>query len=589
MLAGLSGFSEEKASPISENRARQIVSAEELNNLALVFLSDNQPDSALHYLDIALKNAGNSSDLFYSIRCIQNVAEYYYFKRDYDKAYALIKSVQNINDSLVTQVNNFEQRYNDAVYLSNERQGRLEDLALENETYEATLKNSNLALEKQRMVSFFITLILVLFTIMLVLVYYFYRRHYQTLKNLELSNKQIAQQKEEIEVQQQHLMDTNAELEKLSIIARETDNGVRVMNESGEVIWINDGYSRMFGYNLYELQMKNGNPFGGKKADADFKSLIDNWMGNKKPITYQSLNNKKSGEDIWVQTTLTPILNGEGNVDRMIAIDSDITRLKKAEEEIQLKNDDITASIAYAKRIQEAMLTPFSVLKNRFENSFCYYQPRDIVSGDFYWVTETNEHTIIVCADGTGHGVPGAFISVLGISFLNKVVTEKGFIKPATILNRLRLNIITHLNQNTEHRKTDDGMDMSVISIDKHSGHLEYAGAMNPLLVYRKGNFIELQPDRMPVGFFEFEERPFSTTNLTLEPEDQIFLYTDGYQDQFGGKSDAKMKSRRFREILAKTIGKGPEEQHKIIDDEFHKWKGKNRQVDDVLIMGIRV
>jgi serine phosphatase RsbU (regulator of sigma subunit) len=317
--------------------------------------------------------------------------------------------------------------------------------------------------------------------------------------------------------------------------------------------------------------------------------LVNVWYGDKKPITYQAANRTKAGEKIWVQTTLTPILNDENQIERLIAIDSDITRLKEAEEEIVRKSQDITSSIAYAKRIQEAMITPFSILTRNFPNSFKYYQPKSIVSGDFYWMTEIQNKIIIACADGTGHGVPGAFISLIGISFLNKIVNEKGFINPSVILNRLRMNIINHLRQTDNETVAGDGIDMSIICIDKKNNSLEYAGAMNPIYIIREGNFIELKPDRMPVGFFDNENRPFSSTSFATKKDDQIYMFTDGYYDQFGGENGSKLKNQRFKEILSKTIGLPTTEQMKIVNDEFLLWKNEYSQVDDVLVMGIRM
>ncbi len=407
---------------------------------------------------------------------------------------------------------------------------------------------------------------------------------------LKSSNRQIAQQKEEIEVQRQYLLDINAELEKLSIVARETYNGIKVLNENGRVVWINEGYTKMFGYTLADMQEMGKISLMGDKSSADINQLVNVWYGDKKPITFESLVYTKSGTELWVQTTLTPILDSKGKIDKMIAIDTDITQLKQAEEEIRVKNFDITSSINYAKRIQEAMIPPFDIITEHYPQSFVFYKPKSIVSGDFYWMTSRHERLIIVCADSTGHGVPGAFMSLIGITFLNKIVNEKGFVSPSVILNRLRMNIISHLHQNGNvQNAAGDGMDVSIVSIDRKNMLMEYAGAMNPMYLVRDKNLIELKPDRMPVGFFDNENRPFSSTSISLKPNDQLYMFTDGYYDQFGGLGGNKMKSSRFKEILTHCALLPVTEQETIVEQAFEDWKGNNPQVDDVLLLGITI
>lgn len=180
-------------------------------------------------------------------------------------------------------------------------------------------------------------------------------------------------------------------------------------------------------------------------------------------------------------------------------------------------------------------------------------------------------------------------MSMIGMSFLNKIVNEKGFVSPDIILNRMRMNIINHLHQNTSGSLNSDGMDMSVVTIDSRNNKLEYAGAMNPITVVRANELIELKADRMPVGYFDNEERPFSSTSLKLEPKDQLYLYTDGYNDQFGGKTGAKMKSLRFKDILKKGAQIPANRQKDYFEKEFDDWRGTYSQVDDVLIMGITI
>ena len=252
-------------------------------------------------------------------------------------------------------------------------------------------------------------------------------------------------------------------------------------------------------------------------------------------------------------------------------------------------NEEITSSITYAKHIQDAMLPPLKTLTKKFPDSFCFYKPRAIVSGDFYWMSESNGRLVVACADSTGHGVPGAFLSLIGISFLNKIVNERGVVQPAIILNRLRANVITHLHQEKSELLAGDGMDMSIISIDPRLGIMEFAGAMNPMYIIREGKLIELKPDRMPVGFYDNENRSFSSSKVNLKHGDQLYMFSDGYYDQFGGNEGFKMKSHKFKEVLLTCSHKSNSEQMEILETQFQKWKGKYEQVDDILVMGIQI
>jgi serine phosphatase RsbU (regulator of sigma subunit) len=325
----------------------------------------------------------------------------------------------------------------------------------------------------------------------------------------------------------------------------------------------------------------------GNNANVNIQQLVNVWYGDKQPITFESLHKTKSGKDIWIQTTLTPILDESGKIYRMIAIDSDISKLKNIESELLEKNEDITSSISYAKQIQQAMMPPFSIINDFYQDSYYLLKPKSIVSGDFYWTTFKNNRLVVVCADSTGHGVPGAFMSMIGMSFLNKIVNEKGFVAPDIILNRMRKNIITHLHQSKSGTVSNDGMDMAVVSIDVENYQLDFAGAMNPIYIIRNNNLIELKPDKMPVGFIEIKERPFSSTSLSLEKNDTVFMFTDGYQDQFGGKTGNKMKRQKLKNIFIEAATLPSEEQGLFIENEFYKWKGNNHQVDDVLIISL--
>ena len=254
---------------------------------------------------------------------------------------------------------------------------------------------------------------------------------------------------------------------------------------------------------------------------------------------------------------------------------------------IELKNRDITDSIKYAKRIQDALLPSYELLKENVSDSFILFKPRDIVSGDFYWVKRKNSELIVVAADCTGHGVPGAFMSMLGISFLDEIVDKDNVRDPGQILGRLRKSVIAALKQQDPEAETKDGMDMALCSIDITGNRLSFAGAHNSAWLFRGEEVTELKADRMPVAIHRKLD-DFTTHSVDLNKGDTIYLFSDGFPDQFGGPKGKKYKYRPFQELLMGMQGNDLETQKELLEKAFHDWKGDLDQVDDVVVVGIR-
>ncbi|MCQ2973254.1 MAG: tetratricopeptide repeat protein [Bacteroidales bacterium] len=247
----------------------------------------------------------------------------------------------------------------------------------------------------------------------------------------------------------------------------------------------------------------------------------------------------------------------------------------------------ITDSISYAKRIQNALFPDLNELNSFFSDWFLYYSPRDVVSGDFYWVLSDNDYLVFVVADCTGHGVPGAFMSMLGICALHEITGIGKERKPSQILENLRTMVKTLLHQNENENMPKDGMDISLIVVDKKSKVLEYSGANLPLLYIRNGQEYQLKPNRNPIGVY-IKEKPFESQKLTLLKNDQIYLFSDGYASQFGGEHNMKLKLCGFRDLLLKSCSKPMAEQKEILENSFKKWKGDSAQIDDILVIGLK-
>ncbi len=273
---------------------------------------------------------------------------------------------------------------------------------------------------------------------------------------------------------------------------------------------------------------------------------------------------------------------------------------------ISRQQKDIKDSIRYAFQIQSALFPTDEDLRIILKDYFIFYRPRDIVSGDFYWVNKSGSKIIILASDCTGHGVPGAFMSMLGIAFLNEIVNKENITDPALILNRLRENIILAMKQHGENVKQQDGMDSVAITIDRTAKTLEFAGANNPLYIVRSrqlavGNagedcqlstancqLTEVKGDKMPIGI-HYRMNPYTVTEISVEKGDMIYLFSDGYADQTGGESGQKLKYKPFKEFLVSVSGEPVDVQKIKIEKHFTEWKGSNEQIDDVLVMGIKI
>jgi len=258
---------------------------------------------------------------------------------------------------------------------------------------------------------------------------------------------------------------------------------------------------------------------------------------------------------------------------------------------IEQKNKEITGSIEYARRIQTALMPKEEQFSHAFSDHFILFKPRSIVSGDFYWI-HTNENLIYVtAADCTGHGVPGAFMSMLGISSLNEIVSNHQG-RPenaAEILNRLRETVKNSLHQTGKRDLTKDGMDISFCVIDLENGKVDFAGAFNPLYVFRNGVFEKFSGDRMPVGIYHTEKSSFTNHRLEIKAGDTLYLFSDGFVDQLGGPRHKKFKPINFIRLLKDIHHLTMAEQKNILEEQFEQWKGRNFQVDDVIVLGIRI
>jgi ligand-binding sensor domain-containing protein/serine phosphatase RsbU (regulator of sigma subunit) len=259
-------------------------------------------------------------------------------------------------------------------------------------------------------------------------------------------------------------------------------------------------------------------------------------------------------------------------------------------EELTLKNKSITDSINYARRIQTAMLPPYRLFKSVFPSSFVLYMPKDIVSGDFYWINKLNDKIFVAAVDCTGHGVPGAFMSIIGFELFRKITNIEGLSRPSDILNRLNEDFHV-IFKDVDNVVLRDGMDVAFCSIDKKNLILEFAGAFNPLYLIRDNKITEIKGDRFAIGLDEtnFKDQTFKNHLIPIQLGDIIYIFSDGFADQFGGPDGKKYKYRRFRHLLLNLHQLPMQKQHEILENNVIEWRGEQEQVDDILVIGIKI
>ena len=264
-----------------------------------------------------------------------------------------------------------------------------------------------------------------------------------------------------------------------------------------------------------------------------------------------------------------------------------IAEVQKQKEELVVKNKSITDSITYAKRIQEALLPSKLMFKKIIPQSFILYMPKDIVSGDFYWINETKDKIFVAVVDCTGHGVPGAFMSIIGFELLRNITTIQKIDDAAEILNRLNKGVNETFSSNDEDATVKDGMDVAFCVIDKKAKRMQFSGAFNNMYIVRDNKILEVKGDRFAVGLIAEGEHTFSSEFIDLQTGDMLYMFTDGFVDQFGGPEGKKYKFRRFRHLLLNIHNEPVDVQHKMLVDSISEWCSGYEQVDDILIIGI--
>ncbi|MDF2437787.1 MAG: bacterio-opsin activator [Bacteroidota bacterium] len=347
---------------------------------------------------------------------------------------------------------------------------------------------------------------------------------------------------------------------------------------------ISRSFTRTLGYTEQELLSMPFIDFVVQEDSSNTDNILTELKNGISTLNFQNRFKCKDGRIIWLEWRSVPI-PGEN---WFYAIARDITEQKKAELQLQELAKHKTESIRYALLLQQAICHDPEALKNTFSQSFVYNAPKDIVSGDFLWFENRDDKIFIAVADCTGHGVPGAMLSVLGVGKLHDVFKSQSITKPSEALDRLDVLVYNALRKENCPQKVDDGMDIAFYSIDLKTNTLEYAGANNSLCIVRNGKMIELTADKQGIGI-SFSREFFTNNTFQLQTGDMIYTFSDGYKDQFGGENGKKFMYKQFKELLVSVADKSVDEQKKVLGQTLICWQKELEQVDDILIVGVKI
>ncbi len=527
-------------------------------------IKHNKPEQAILYADSSLSIAKR-------LKNKNNITEYYFLKSRIDEEMGLFKSAlknyklgQDYKDSIKDQQKEvdliaLEMKYN------SERKGK--ELILR----KAELEKNTLEIERQKNQKLIMMIIFGLGTIFTWFVVYSF------FKNRK-KNKLLKSQ--------------NDELEKLSIVAKEIDSTVIITDKNGKIEWINEGGIAMYDLTTQDMQARIDNNITETTNFEGLKEIIDKCVKSKKSSYYTSKHLKKTGSILWVQTTLTPILDNDGEVHKIVFIDTNVSAVKKSEVKLteqkallEKTNNLITDSFNYAKRIQQAVLPSYDAMSLVWQQYFASLNPKDIVSGDFYWFYEKDDKKYLAVVDCTGHGVPGAFMTIIGNNLLNEILQEE-FVTPEEILQELHIRIKLRLG-GSRTAKVMDSMDLGMICFDTKSGEINFCGTHTSVYLVRGRSLTEFKGSKDTIGFKD--NITLKSHTLIGKPGDMIYMHTDGYPDQKGGERNKKFYYQPIRDMLINISKKDISDQLEVVEKTFNDWKGENEQTDDVCIVGVRI
>lgn len=363
------------------------------------------------------------------------------------------------------------------------------------------------------------------------------------------------------------------------------------VNKEGMIYYINPVIKDLTGKSTDNFLNK---PIKEVQLDTSIKSawdsIADNVFSKKEKYTLEMEFPSVQDDVRIMQVNAIPEALDDGSIESVLMVSHDITERKRTENEVRKNNKKITESINYAKRIQTAILPDTAIINKVFPDSFVLYKPRDVVSGDFPWFIQKNDDIYIAAVDCTGHGVPGALISLIGYFILNDVINSEEELDVGNILDKLNSGVTKTLRQDDVDATTRDGMDIALVRVNYKKKFYEYAGANRPLYIGKEGELIQVKGDKFPIGGGKYRTRTnFTTHRMDITNKESLFFFSDGFPDQFGGDNNKKFGNQRIRAIINENTNTSMEKIGKVFTVAFDAWKGPRKQTDDVLMIGLKL
>jgi PAS domain S-box-containing protein len=382
------------------------------------------------------------------------------------------------------------------------------------------------------------------------------------------------------------------DFERLSLVAKHTQNPIIILKNDLTIEWVNVAFVSEFGYQENEVYgFYPGKILKGQNSDKSKFTEFERIVVKGEKASGEFLLYNKSGQSIWVQASVDPVFDTDGNITKYICLMQNIQAVKDAQQIIASKNKDITDSINYAKRIQAALLPNLKLLRKNLPDFFIFYKPKDVVSGDFYYMEIIRNKVIIAIADCTGHGVPGAMMTSIGASGLNNAILDKKLSDPGKILEHLDLYVKSSLSARSE--DITDGMDIGVIAFNFEKNTVEYCGAKRPLITFKaNGEMQIIEGKKRSIGEFVFGEGSnFETTSISIKEDLSIYCFSDGITDQFGGANKKKLYIKYLLEFLESKQNLSMKAQEQAVQELLTTWTNDNEipQTDDIVVFGAKV
>lgn len=607
----------EKASDMYEKENEMLKVAYNEHNLGLFHFEEGDYAKALKSFNIALQKCYENNRYLCVTTAMSSIGILYLETQEYElaekyflqiidtaqkygmsrvemQAYNSLIAIDTIKKSYKSAFDKFVKytELKDTIF-SQEKNKKISELQIQYETEK--IETENILLHKADKKNRYIVLTLGIALLSVILMLYFLRK---AMRLKDIVNDSLLETNMEISLQKYEINEKNKELNKYFTIIEQAPVSIIITNTKGDIEYVNPFFAEQTGYTLDFVKGKNPKVLKTNKTPTAIFPKLWSAITRGEAWTGEFVNRKKSGEEYFERAIISPIKDENDKIVNFIAIKEDITERKelelkffKEQEKLEIALTSTKDSINYAKKIQDAIFPEQKFLKQNFSDCFVFFQPLDVVSGDFYWVRKINEYIVFAVADSTGHGVPGAFVSILGISLLNEIFSKKEITSAGSLLDELRDGIKSSLKQNTINNK--DGMDISLCVFNTKTKKLQFSGANNPMYIIKKSeNRIPeiniLLADRQPIGIYE-DEKKFTNKEVQLEEGDMLYLLTDGYTDQFNGVTQEKFKVRRFKNLISSIAQKPLNEQNKIIGDTFFNWKKDNDQIDDIMILGLRI